>query len=144
MHKDSSAIMFLLRCSMLSVVACSTTWLGVSFAQERQTDNAEQIGLYIDSFCRGGTPLPVPGAMATDGETVRLSYTSAVPLKSAQLHDTTDTGLRSKRDWQSLSAEIASDEVTAPRPPASANTWFIALTDQRDAMVTTPVQFANQ
>ncbi|PAY18517.1 hypothetical protein CKO51_16050 [Rhodopirellula sp. SM50] len=65
MHKDSSAIMFLLRCSMLSVVACSTTWLGVSFAQERQTDNAEQIGLYIDSFCRGGTPLPVPGAMAT-------------------------------------------------------------------------------
>lgn len=103
----------------------------------------QEIGLYIDSFCRGGTPLPVPGAMATDGEAVRLSYTSVVPLKSAQLHYTTDTGLRSKRDWQSLSAEIASDEVTAPRPPGNANTWFIALTDERDAMVTTPVQFAN-
>ena len=64
-----------------------------------------------------------------------------LPLKSATLHYTTEPGLRSKRVWQSLPAEFTPEAVIAPRPPADANTWFIALTDQRDAMVTSSVQF---
>lgn len=101
----------------------------------------QEIGLFIDSFCRGGKPLPVPGKLAIEGDQVRLAYTSAVPLKSAALHYTTDGGLRSKRTWKSLPAEIGAATVVAPKPPAEANTWFISLTDQRDAMTTTPVQF---
>jgi hypothetical protein len=31
--------------------------------------------------------------------------------------------------------------ASAPEPPADANTWLIALTDERGAMVTSPVQF---
>ncbi len=103
----------------------------------------QDIGLFIDSFCRGGQALPEPGSMAIEGGNVRLSYRSAVPLKSATLHYTTDTGLRSIRTWQSRPAEIAGDVVTVPRTPTNANTWFIALTDQRDATVTTPVQFQD-
>jgi hypothetical protein len=100
-----------------------------------------EIGLFIDSFCRDGKPLAVPGKIATQGDEVRLAFKSAVPIKSATLHYTTDTGLRSKREWKSLPAQIANDVVTAPKPPADANTWFIALTDQRGAMVTSTVQF---
>jgi len=101
----------------------------------------QETGLFIDSFCRGGELLPIPGKPATEGATIRLPFTSAVPLKSAALHYTTDTGLRSKRMWKTIAAEIADGVVTTPEPPADANTWFIALTDGRGAMVTTAVQF---
>ena len=101
----------------------------------------QEIGLFIDSFCRDGKPLAVPGKITTQGDEVRLAFESAVPVKSATLHYTTDTGLRSKREWKSLPARIGKGVVTAPKPPADANTWFIALTDERGAMVTSPVQF---
>lgn len=100
----------------------------------------KEIGLFIDSFCRDGKPLAVPGKITTNGDEVRLAFESAVPVKSASLHYTTETGLRSKREWKSLPAQIGQGVVTAPKPPADANTWFIALTDERGAMVTSAVQ----
>jgi dienelactone hydrolase len=102
----------------------------------------QEIGLFIDSFCRGGKPLPVVGMPQRTGDSIRTTCQSAVPLKSAELHYTTDTGLRSKRTWQSLPARIDGDTVTSPAPPAGANTWLIAVTDERGAMVTSSVQFA--
>lgn len=101
----------------------------------------QEIGLFIDSHCRGGQPLPVPGQPLAEGDHIRLPYTSVLPLKSAMLHYTTGTGLRSERQWNSLPAEIRGDAVIAPKPPAEANTWFIGLTDQRDAMVTSSIRF---
>jgi hypothetical protein len=62
-------------------------------------------------------------------------------MKSATLHYTSDTCLRSKREWKNLPAQIGKSVVTAPKSPADANTWFIALTDERGAMVTSTVQF---
>ncbi len=104
----------------------------------------KEIGWFIDSYCREGDALPIPGRPTTDAGEVRMPYESAVPLKSAELHYTTDTGLRSKRAWNSLPATISDGVVIAPEPPAEANTWFIAVTDQRDAMVTSSVQFADE
>lgn len=101
----------------------------------------QEIGLFIDSHCRDGKPLPKPEKLRTKSDSVELTYQSAVPLKSAALHYTTDDGLRSKRDWKSLPAQIKEGLVTAPHPPQEANTWFLSLTDQRDAMVTSEVQF---
>ena len=102
---------------------------------------SQEIGLFIDSYCRGGAALPEPGKVEIAGDSVRLPFKSAVPLKSATLHYTTDTGLRSKREWQERPAKIEGDQIVAPKPPAEANTWFLSLTDERDAMVTTDVQF---
>jgi len=101
----------------------------------------QEIGLFIDSFCRDEKPLASPGELTVDDDKIIMTYTSAVPLKSAALHYTTDTGPRSKRVWQSLPAEIEDNFVKVAKPPAEANTWFIAVTDQRDAMVTSTVQF---
>lgn len=101
----------------------------------------QEIGLFIDSKCRGGAALPVPGALRVEGEKVTLPFQSTVPVKASQLHYTTDTGLRSKRTWKSVAAVIGAGVVTTPKPPAEANTWFLSLTDERGAMVTTPVQF---
>jgi dienelactone hydrolase len=114
-----------------------------------------EIGLFIDSKCNGGRPLPVPGRPRIEGEDVRLTVKTVAPggLKKAALHYTTDTGLRSKRQWTTVEAAVAVpvfeneglrlqvQEVRAPRPPAGANTWFMTVTDDRDAMVSTEVQF---
>ncbi len=40
------------------------------------------------------------------GDEIRLAFESAVPVKSATLHYTTDPGLRSNREWKSLPARI--------------------------------------
>ena len=100
-----------------------------------------EIGLFIDSFCRDGAPLPVPGALTKAGTRVHLNFSSATPLESAVLHFTTDAGSRAQRTWQSLPATLGPGTVSAPVPPAEANTWFLALTDTRGAMVSTPIQF---
>jgi dienelactone hydrolase len=101
----------------------------------------QEIGLFIDSHCRDAKPLPVPGAVSIEDSRVRLPYISSIPLKSAQLHYTSDDGSRSKRVWKSLPGELTLDAVIAPKPPLEANTWFISLTDSRDAMVTSTIQF---
>jgi len=101
----------------------------------------QEIGLFIDSFCRDGEPLPVPGEPKLDGDVIQVTYTSRVPLKSAALHYTTDGGLRSDRKWISVPAEVRDGVITAPKPPQEANTWLIGLTDERGAMVSTTVQF---
>lgn len=99
----------------------------------------QEIGLFIDSKCRGGTPLPVPGKPSVDGDRVHFTVESHTALKKAELNYTTDTGLRSKREWKTVPATIDGHHISAPKPPAEANTWFFTITDERDAMVSTVV-----
>jgi hypothetical protein len=112
----------------------------------------QEIGLFIDSKCRGGTPLPIPGKPAIEGDQVKLNCQSRTPLNKVELNYTTDEGPRSKRDWTTVPAAIEavttltvgassySTTITAPKPPGDANTWFLTITDDRDAMVSTTVQ----
>lgn len=103
----------------------------------------EEIGLFVDSHCRDGQPLAMPGEPKLVNNKIRVPYSSTVSLKSAALHFTTDTGLRFDRKWQTLPGEINSDTVVFPKPPADANTWFVTLTDNRGAMVSSTVQFGS-
>lgn len=104
----------------------------------------KEIGLFIDSYCRAGTPLAIPGKPEIVNDEVKVAYVSQTPIKEAKLHYTTDTGLRSKREWKSLPATVGDKVITAPKPPTETNTWFIDLTDERGAMVTTDVQFSPE
>jgi PhoPQ-activated pathogenicity-related protein len=103
----------------------------------------QEIGLFIDSKCRGGDPLPNPAAPVVSADHVTVTCQSKVQLKKAELNYTNDTGLRSKREWKSVPATIKDKTLTAPKPPAEANTWFITVSDERDAMVSTVVEFAK-
>ncbi len=103
----------------------------------------QEIGLFIDSKCRAGKPLPVPGKPVIKGDQVVLTCASVTALKNAALNYTTDTGLRSKRKWTSVPATITGSSITAPKPPAEANTWFITVTDERAAMVSTVVELVK-
>jgi len=99
----------------------------------------QEIGMFIDAYCCGGKPLPVPRQPVVESDVVRVRCDSQTALKSAQLHFTTDSGLRWKRQWQSTPAVIDGHTITAPRPSADANTWFLSITDERGAMVSTSV-----
>ena len=99
----------------------------------------QEIGLFIDSKCRGGAALPVLGRPVIEGGEVRVACTAVTALKSAALHYTRDTGLRSKREWITVPATLNGTTITAPKPPAEANTWYVSVTDERDAMVSTEV-----
>ena len=116
----------------------------------------QEIGLFIDSKCRNGQALPVPGRLVIEGHQIKVTCTTLAPtkLKKAELNYTADTGPRSKRKWTTIPAIISpplltsggvimqTNDITAPKPPAEANTWYISITDERDAMVSTAVQFA--
>ena len=102
----------------------------------------KEIGLFIDSKCRAAPALPVPGKPRITGDSVVLNCEATTALKSAQLHYTTDTGLRSQRTWISVPAVITGRTITAPKPPRETNTWFISVVDERDAMVSTAVEFS--
>jgi PhoPQ-activated pathogenicity-related protein len=101
---------------------------------------ANEIGLFIDSKCREGKALPVPGDPVIKGGQVEVICKTVTALKSAAMNYTIDAGPRSKRKWITTPATINGDVVTAPKPPAEANTWFISITDERGAMVTTAVK----
>lgn len=100
-----------------------------------------EIGIFIDSKCRGGRPLPVLSRPVIKDDKVQVSVQTETALKSAELHYTMDGGLRSKRVWKSLPGSLAGFGISTPRPPAGTNSWFISLTDERNAMVSTTVQF---
>jgi dienelactone hydrolase len=106
----------------------------------------EEIGLFIDSKCRGGKPLPVVGKLKVETDSVAVTCTVApgTTLAKAELHYTSDSGTRSKRTWTTVAASLsppkdATTKVTAPKPPEAANTWFITVTDDRGAMVSSEV-----
>lgn len=103
----------------------------------------KEIGLFIDSKCRAGVSLPVPGTPVIKDGHVEVACQSATVLKSAALHYTTDTGLRSARKWITVPAKLEGTTITAALPPPEANTWFLTVTDERDAMVSTVVLFAK-
>ncbi len=99
----------------------------------------QEIGLFIDSKCRGGTPLPVPGKPERRDDRVVLRCTAVAGIQSGSLHFTTDTGPRSKRQWTTVPATLSGDTLSAPAPPPEANTWYMSVTDTRGAMVSTTV-----
>jgi dienelactone hydrolase len=102
----------------------------------------KEIGLFIDSFCKDGKPLPLLGkpVLPADGH-ARLPFTSEVTVKGAELHYTTAGGPRSKHTWTTRPAKVGDGVVWTPRMPVEVHTWFITLTDERGAMVSSTIQF---
>ena len=102
----------------------------------------KEIGLYIDSFLRGGVALPALGPMKRHGDgRIVVPFQSAIRIVSAELHYTREGGLRTDRKWEKKPGTIQDGQVVVKGLPADANTWLVTVTDERDAMVTTEVGF---
>lgn len=102
----------------------------------------KEIGIFIDSLLIGGAALPEIGEMTvSDDGVISVPYDSDIPLATAELHYTSDKGLRTERKWKTIPAEIGSGKVTAEGLPAEANTWILTVIDEREAMVSSEVVF---
>ena len=102
----------------------------------------KEIGIFIDSYCKGGKPLLSLGAPAVDAhQSVSITVSDGSQVKEARLHFTTDTGLRSGRNWRDLPASVHAGKISAGPLPADANTWYFIVTDKRDAMVSSEAKF---
>tara|TARA_R110002096_G_scaffold4501_30_gene21260 strand:+ start:671 stop:1906 length:1236 start_codon:yes stop_codon:yes gene_type:complete len=103
----------------------------------------KEIGMFIDSHCRNGTPLPEIGTPTLKNGIVSAAVKSSTAIETAQLHYTTDTGRRSKRTWQSVEADIKNGTITAGSLPEAATTWLLSVTDERGAMVSSEAMFGD-
>jgi dienelactone hydrolase len=100
-----------------------------------------EIATFIDSHCRNGKPLPRVTSIQVDGDQIVATYESELPIHSAMLHYTSDAGLRSTRTWTSVPASVGPGMIRVEKSPGDANTWFLSITDERGAMVSSDIRF---
>lgn len=99
----------------------------------------QEIGLFTDQHLRGGPSLPAVGEPRIEDGKVYVKCTSSVKLQQAALHRTSDAGPINMRQWQTLPATLSGDTATADAPPRDATAWFLTVTDERGAIVSSPV-----
>lgn len=98
-----------------------------------------EIGLFVDQALKGGPGLArIEPAEVVDGEAI-ARFTSPVAARSAELNYTLDTTSEwSKRPWKTVAATIEAGQVRAKLPAERPLIFFLNLTDERGALVSTP------
>jgi dienelactone hydrolase len=96
-----------------------------------------EIGLFVDQHLRGGQPLAKIAAVKRDGNQVEVKFRSEVAVTGAALHYTTDSGPWQKRQWRTQPAKVVGNTVQVDLPEARPLVFFVTLTDQRKAIIST-------
>lgn len=98
----------------------------------------KEIGLFVDSVLLDKDPLADVGLLKIDGATARATFTSKVPIATAQLHFTADAGPWQKRNWTSVDAKHDKENIWAELPAQRPLVCFMTVRDNRGALVSTP------
>jgi dienelactone hydrolase len=103
----------------------------------------EEIGLFIDQHLKAGVPLAaVTQPECIDGK-AHARVSSEVALVSARLHYTTGTTPINELEWVSVPARLEGSQVVSPVVPDAATVWFLTVTDNRGAVVSSELVFAS-
>lgn len=99
-------------------------------------ENPEEIRAFADTFCMGGTPLPVVKDYGAAGNQAWVTFESKTPVEKAELCYTRDTGVWQKRNWVAADAKLnpAAGKATA-EIPAGTTVYYFNLTDSRKLVV---------
>lgn len=103
----------------------------------------KEIGLWVDQQLGLGDGKALATCTApvlADGK-VTAKITHSLPVKAAAFNYALPGEAVNKREWKSVPATIENDVVTAPAAEAESDMWFFTVTDERDAMVSSPVAF---
>ncbi len=95
----------------------------------------EEVDAFVDHALRGKDPLPYIVGLRLNSRTATALVSTIVPLKSATLNYTTDSGVWQKRNWKTVPAHIQCAEVMAELPPGRPLTAFISVTNERGLRV---------
>ncbi|UCD30366.1 MAG: alpha/beta fold hydrolase [Planctomycetota bacterium] len=97
----------------------------------------KEIGISIDSVLRKGEPLARFKKVLPKGQEVVTGFEAAVTVKEAALHYTTDSGLWQERKWHTAPAAVDGDRIYAKLPADKGIVYFLTVTDERGAVVST-------
>jgi dienelactone hydrolase len=97
-----------------------------------------EIGIYVDGVLNNGRPLPTiePAEVRKDRAVARFKAT--VPIEHAEAHFAVASGPWNKRRWQSASAVHTSNTVSVELPTVRPLVYYLSVTDERGAQVSTP------
>jgi cephalosporin-C deacetylase-like acetyl esterase len=98
-----------------------------------------EIGLFIDHQLGRGSALPKLAEPRVENSRVQIAVKADTKLKQAALHYTTDGAAINKRNWKTITATINGDDISVEAAPAEATVWFITVTDERDALVSSRI-----
>jgi dienelactone hydrolase len=98
----------------------------------------KEIGLFVDSVLKQGTPPPRLAMPEVDGERVSARVTTRQAFHEARLHVTTDAGPWQARIWTSRDARIDDDCVSAQLPAPRPIVAFFTVEDERGAVSSSP------
>jgi len=106
-------------------------------------DRPKAVELFINHHLKGGVALPVVGPASLSGGKIAASVQSKTKLTIAALHYTTSKipGDNRGRKWAKLPATVSGERITAAAPPKNASAWFITVTDERKALVSSQLVF---
>ncbi len=98
-----------------------------------------EIGAFVDSVIKDGQSLADLGPLEIDGATASTDFKASVPLKTAALHYTSDTGPWPERKWETVPADInaAKHTVSARLPDARPIVAYLSTVDERGLTVST-------
>lgn len=100
----------------------------------------KEIALFVQQSLQKEDILTKPGDPKLEGKEIKCVCTGGLKkLLEAKLHYTTDTGPINKRSWKSIDAKIDDRVITVAAPPGDANVWFLTVTDELGAVVSTRV-----
>ena len=99
-----------------------------------------EICVFADQYLRHGTPLPELGEPERHGNSVLVKLHSATPLLNATLHYSASAIAWYSRRWADAPAKIGPDAIEATLPADRPLTFFLTVTDNRGATVSTAHQ----
>lgn len=103
----------------------------------------KEIGMFVDHHLLGSAPLPeITKPQSSDGQ-VMAQVESKTPLVSAHFHYTTGTKPINKLDWASKPASLERNQIVFPALPDDATLWFLTVTDDRGAIMSSEMIFPN-
>ncbi|MCD6174952.1 MAG: acylamino acid-releasing protein, partial [Planctomycetes bacterium] len=102
----------------------------------------KEIGLFMDQYLKNGVPLPTVMKPSLSDDKLFARVESQSHPASASLHYTTGTTPINKLDWESVPARIEGDLVISSAPPEEATIWFLTVTDDRGAVVSSELVFS--
>ena len=101
-------------------------------------ENPEEIHIYANSLLKQGPPIAAISEQGHSADEVWAQFKSSVPIVSAELAWTRDTGKWPERKWEQLPAtiDLTASRLTA-KIPAEARVFYLNLFDDRKCAVST-------
>ncbi len=103
-----------------------------------------EIHLFVEHHLRGEPGLAEIGQPVIKDGRVVVPVRAAVTLKKAELHWAGGSEPINQRAWITRPAQIHGDRIEAETPPNEADMWFLTVSDERDAVVSSRIVFRSK